>query len=171
MLDLPRQMRTVFEPTLEGLGFDLVAVEWLADTRSPILRVSIDAEGGISAEDCALVSRHLSQILDERDPISTRYRLEVSSPGIERPVQRLSDFRRFGGFRAKIRLMEGEPRRRMTGVLRGVVGEVVRVEVDGKVLEFPVDRVERAHLVLELEEYQRLADGIPADPGPVGGGT
>lgn len=169
MLDLAPKLRTWFEPVLEGMGFDLVAVEWLADTRSPILRVSIDAPGGVNAQDCARASHHLSQILDERDPISQRYRLEVSSPGIERPLQRLADFRRFVGYKAKIRLVEGEPRRRMTGVLRSVVGDVVRVEVDGQTLQFPVDRVERAHLVLSLDEYQRLAEGLPADPGPEGG--
>lgn len=157
MIDLQRKIRSLAEPTVAGMGFDLVAVEWMSDGRGAILRLSIDHPEGISAEKCARVSRHVSQILDEADPIAATYHLEVSSPGIERPVQRIEDFERFTGFKAKIRLVEGHARRRFNGPLLGVDGTDVKIQVDGQELRFPADAVERAHLILDLEEFQRVA--------------
>jgi ribosome maturation factor RimP len=162
--DLRQKIRSLAEPTVEKLGYDLVAVEWLSDVRGQILRISIDRRGGIGANDCERVSHHVSQLLDEHDPIESAYRLEVSSPGIERPLQRLVDFSRFQGFRAKVRLVAG-PRRRMSGVLAGVEGDQARIEVDGQILQFPVDAVDRAYLVLDLEEYLKLAETPGDEPG------
>ncbi len=159
MHNIATKIRDLAESTVQRLGFDLVAVEWLTDPRGPILRISIDSPEGIGADACARVSRHVSQLLDEADPIEVSYRLEVSSPGIDRPVQRLQDFERFKGYRARVRLVEGHPRRRMTGVLAGVEGSVVRILVDGQELSFDSSAVEKAHLVLSLEEYQQLATG------------
>jgi ribosome maturation factor RimP len=161
-----RHLRTLVESAVERLGYDLVAVEWVSDGRGLILRLSIDAPGGIGADDCAHVSHHVSQLLDEHDPIEGSYTLEVSSPGIDRPLQRTSDFVRFVGYRAKVRLVEGHPRRRFTGVLRGVEGDTVRILVDGQEYTFPVDAVEKAHLVLDLDEYQRLAEGSAPSSEP-----
>ncbi len=159
--DLRDKVRTLAEPTIERLGFDLVAVEWLQDVRGPILRLSIDRPGGITAKDCSQVSRHVSQVLDEADPIEASYTLEVSSPGIDRPLQRRVDFQRFVGYRAKVRLVEGHARRRFTGVLKGLEGDLAKIEVDGQEHAFPVDAVEKANLVLDLDEYQKLAEGVP----------
>jgi ribosome maturation factor RimP len=156
------RIRALTEPTIERLGFDLVAVEWLQDARGPILRLSIDKPGGIAASDCARVSHHVSQVLDEADPIDASYHLEVSSPGIDRPLQRRVDFQRFVGYRAKVRLVEGHARRRFSGRLLGVDGDSVKIEVDGKEYTFPVDAVEKANLVLDLDEYQKLAEGPPS---------
>ena len=158
-------IRRLAEPTVERMGYDLVAVEWLSDVRGPILRVSIDKYGGIGSKDCERVSHHVSQLLDEHDPIDSAYRLEVSSPGIERPMQRLLDFERFAGFRVRVRLLSG-PRRRMTGLLIGVDGDRVKIQIDGKDLSFLVDAVDRAHLLLDLDEYLKLAEmsGVIPDP-------
>lgn len=156
--DLLRKIRVLIEPTVERLGFDLVAVEMLSEQRGPILRVSIDKVGGIAAHDCSRVSGHVSQILDESDPLEGSYHLEVSSPGIERPVQRLVDFGKFEGFTCKVRLAEGTRRRRFTGKLAGIDGNEVRIVVDGEERRFDFDTVERAHLVLDLEEFQRIAE-------------
>jgi ribosome maturation factor RimP len=156
MIELQNKIRTLIEPTVARLGYDLVAVEWISESRGGLLRVSIDSKSGIGAGDCSKVSHHVSQLLDEADPIESNYNLEVSSPGIERPVQRLSDFERFAGYRAKVRLIEGQPRRRYTGLLRGLDGERVKIEVDGQEYTFPADAVERAHLVLDLEEFERI---------------
>ena len=155
--EIRNAIRKLAEPTVERLGYDLVAVEWLSDVRGPILRVSIDKHGGIGSNDCERVSHHVSQLLDEHDPIDSAYRLEVSSPGIERPMQRFKDFERFAGFRARVRLLAG-PRRRMTGVLAGVDGERVKILVDGQELTFLAEAVDRAHLVLDLDEYLKLAE-------------
>lgn len=149
------------------MGFDLVAVEWTGGGRG-VLRVSIDtlpgAEGGINADHCARVSRAIEPILDAEDPISSTYFLEVSSPGIERPVQRLSDFARFEGYRVRLRLEPGPPRRRYTGVLKGVGdGDTVLLLADGEEHAFHVDTIERAHLDLSLEEFEALRQGPAAD--------
>jgi ribosome maturation factor RimP len=172
-LDLQTRLRALFEPTVSALGFDLVAVEWVGDVRGPLLRVSIDRipgqvpaggeGGGISAAACGRVSEHLSQILDEHDPIERSYRLEVSSPGIDRPVQRLTDFARFHGYKVRCRLAEG-PRKRFTGKILGTDGDFVNVEADGQQIRFNIDAVERAHLVLDLAEFERLGQGLPEVP-------
>ncbi len=171
-LTLQSQIRTLVEPTVERHGFDLVAVEWLGGRDGMILRLSIDAPGGVNAEDCARVSDQLSPLLDVEDPIDLPYHLEVSSPGIERPVQRRSDFERFRGYRVKLRLLEGLPmdgpspedgprRRRYVGTIGPVEGDELLVHVDGQDHRIPLDLVERAHLVLDLDEYKKLAEGAP----------
>ena len=155
-MTVPNQIRKLVEPTVNQMGLDLVAVEWTGASRGMLLRLSVDGPEGVSAQICASVSRALSPILDAEDPISGRYTLEVSSPGINRPVQRPADFERFVGHTVKIRLEPGPPRRRFTGVLKGYEDGDVCVEVDGELLRFPADSLERAHLVLSLEQYQEL---------------
>ncbi len=169
--DIRWTIRELVEPTIQRMGFDLVAVEWGGGRRRPTLRLSVDAPGGIGADDCAAVSRRVSLLLDEADPISAAYVLEVSSPGMERPMQRLSDFRRFVGYTVRLRLVEGLPRRRFTGELKAVHGEVLSIEVDGEVHEIDFEDVEHGQLVLTLEEYDALKEGLPADPGPASSST
>ncbi|HHO54742.1 MAG TPA: ribosome maturation factor RimP [Deltaproteobacteria bacterium] len=160
-LSLQMKIRELVEEPIQRLGFDLVAVEWLGGRRGPILRLSVEALGGVTAEDCVRVSHHVSPLLDAEDPIRSTYTLEVSSPGIARPVQRLADFERFQGYRAKIRLAEGPPRRRYTGVIGPVEDGELLLSVDGQEHRVPIDLIERAHLVLDLDEYQQLAEGEP----------
>ncbi len=161
--ELIQSVRTLLEPSVQRLGFDLVAVEWLGDARGPILRVSVDRPCGVDARDCAEVSRYIEPLLDAADPIDGPYHLEVSSPGIDRPVQRLEDFARFVGYRVKIRLEEGHPRRRYTGRITGVDGDEIRVDVDGVEHVLRHDTIQRAHLVLDLDEYQKLAEVLHDD--------
>ena len=89
-LTFRQRLRDLVEPTVVQLGFDLVAVEILGGAGGRTVRLSIDGPEGVGADDCARVSRHLAPVLDEADPIDGSYRLEVSSPGMDRPVQRLS---------------------------------------------------------------------------------
>ena len=156
---LRHTLRTLVEPAVERLGFELVAVEWLNGRRGPILRLSIDRTDGVNAEHCAAVSATVSPILDEADPVSGAYHLEVSSPGIDRPVQRAEDFERFLGYRIKLRLVEGHPRRRYTGILQAFDDGEITLVVDGQPHTLTLDSVERANLVLDLTEYQALAQG------------
>ena len=160
-IDLRDTVRKLLEPTIARAGFDLVAVEWLGGRRGAVLRLSIEGAGeegpGVTADDCARVSERVSPLLDEADPIPGRYTLEVSSPGIARPVQRVADFVRFTGYRVKIRLVEGPPRRRYTGVIRGVDEHDLLVDVDGAEHRLSLDTIERAHLDLTIDEYQNLA--------------
>jgi len=164
-LELERHVRKLVEPVLARRGIDLVAVEW----GGGVLRLAIETESGASVADCVAASHLASPILDADDPIASSYKLEVCSPGIDRPVQRLEDFQRFVGYRAKIRLVEGYPRRRYTGALRGADAIEVSIEVDGVVHKVPFEAIERAQLVLDLDEYQRLAEeGLPPVPAEQG---
>jgi len=161
-VDLRDTVRELLEASITRAGFELVAVEWLGSRRGPILRLSIDRQagqgGGVSADDCARITARVSPLLDEADPVPGRYALEVSSPGIERPVQRREDFARFADHRIKIRLIEGPPRRRYRGTLGALEGDDVVVTVDGVDHRLALDTIERAHLVLSLDEYQKLAE-------------
>lgn len=161
--ELRQTVRELIEPSVQRLGYDLVAVEWVGDAQGPILRISIDNPNGIHAKDCSTVSRFIEPLLDEADPIDRSYTLEVSSPGIERPVQRVQDFERFKGFRVRVRLEEGHPRRRYSGRIEGVDGDEVLVEVDGETHRLVLDTIDRAHLVLDIDEFNRLAEVLHDD--------
>ncbi len=158
MIALQDRVRGVVEATVGHIGFDLVGVEWLAGRT---LRLSIDKPGGVSIADCATVSEHVSPVLDATDPVEGRYRLEVSSPGMDRLVQRDADFHRFTGKRVRVRVSDG-PRKRATGTLLGLVGDDVVVSVDGETLRFPRAGVATVHLALTLDEYLQLAE-VPHD--------
>lgn len=126
----------------------------------------MDRKEGVDADDCGLLSERFSTLLDEADPISSRYTLEVSSPGIDRPLQREQDFVRFSGYRCKVRLEDGHPRRRFSGVLKGLDASDstwIQIEVDGVVHRVPLDAIERAHLVLSLDEFLKLREVSDVD--------
>ena len=163
-LTLRKQIRALVEPSVHHLGYDLVAVEWCGGRQGPILRLSIEKPGGVTIRDCSKVSTALSPVLDADDPIKAKYNLEVSSPGMERPIERLADFQRFAGYKTKLKLVEGHPRRRYTGQLAGVDGEDILIVVDGVEHRIFVDTIERAHLVLTLNEYEELAGAATVSP-------
>ncbi len=145
------KLRNIAEPVVRGQGYELVEVEWAGSPGGYVLRVYIDREGGISHQDCADVSHQLSATLDVADIIPVRYSLEVSSPGLDRPLRKESDFKRFVGKRAKIRTRRpvGESRRNFSGILVGVEGGKVRIDVGDQVCDVPVDSIEKANLVFE----------------------
>ncbi len=153
----------LLEPTVDREGYELVAVEFMTLDGRPTLRVSIDRPGGVTVKDCSRVSRAISPALDVEDPIDGAYHLEVSSPGIDRPLQRPSDFNRFAGYQVRIQLEAAGPgeRRRYKGLLVGARDGEVEVEVDGERHRLNLDSVERARLVLDLDEYQQLAEAPP----------
>jgi len=138
----------IVETTLAGLGFELVDLQ--VSNRGRFLRVFMDKADGITVDDCADVSRHLSRLLEVEGVDYDR--LEVSSPGLDRPLRRPADFARFAGHRVdvKMRLADAQGRRRYVGLLRGVDGGSATVEVDGLAVTLPLDGVERARLVPEL---------------------
>ena len=143
-------LEALLEPAVSRLGYELVGVEYHGGCRA-LLRLYIDREGGVSVEDCQRVSRQVSGLLDVEDPIPGPYTLEVSSPGLDRPLFRAEDFQRFAGREVRIRTdVPLEGRRNFRGVLRGLRGGEVLVEVDGAELALPVERIEQARLVPEL---------------------
>ena len=166
-LDLT-ELRRLTTKVVEGLGYDLVELEWKHEAVGWVLRVFIDKEGDpvaagepprspIGFDDCERASRTLSAELDVADAIPVAYHLEVSSPGLDRPLRRERDFRRFVGHLARIRtlrpLTEGgaTPRRNFRGRLAAVDGGRVRIEVDGLSYEIPIDEVEKANLEYEFK--------------------
>lgn len=157
---LQETLRALAEPVVAQQGCELVAIELLGGGGGTILRVSVDKPGGSTIEDCTRISRAFSRVLDEADPIGSSYDLEVSTPGIERPLQRESDFARFVGCEARVKLYGGDSRRRIKARLLEVAGGRVRVDVDGEQRTWAIADIERANLILTLEQYARLGQGL-----------
>ncbi len=136
------------EPAVAGLGYELVDVQ--ASNGGRMLRLFIDKPGGITVDDCAAVSRHLTRVLAVEGVDYER--LEVSSPGLDRPLRKGADFARFAGHRAEVRMRTPDPtgRRRFVGVLRGAEAGRVSIELDGQTIGLDLADVERAKLVPEL---------------------
>lgn len=141
-------LEKVVEPALTGLGFELVDVQ--ASNGGRLLRLFIDKPGGITVDDCAAVSRHLTRVLAVEG--IDYERLEVSSPGLDRPLRKGVDFARFAGRKAEVRMRtpDASGRRRFVGVLRGAEAGRVQIELDGQTVGLELDNVERARLVPEL---------------------
>lgn len=135
----------LLEPTLAGLGYELVDAQ--VSNRGRLLRVFIDRPGGVTVDDCAGVSRHLSHVFAVEG--IDYERLEVSSPGLDRPLRKAADFARFAGERVDIRMRiaDAAGRRRFVGLLRGTADGVATVEVDGQPVALSLDGMERARLV------------------------
>jgi len=166
--DIADTVRELAEPLVEAEGMELVDVEYLRDRGRWLLRLTIDKSGGVTLDDCQTVSRQVERVLDVEDPIDAPYSLEVSSPGIERPLKKLADFERFAGRKAEVRTQRaiGEPpRKNYKGRLLGL-GEsrTVRIEVDGTIFEVPFDEIAKANLVYDPDapRWDRDPDASPA---------
>jgi ribosome maturation factor RimP len=147
--------RQLVEPLLESLGFELVDCEYAGAGGRGVLRFYIDKPGGVSVDDCATVSRQVSALLDVEDVVPSRYYLEVSSPGLERPVRKPRDFERFIGRRLRIRTRRPvDGRRRFTGEL--VAFDAARgmatVIVDGRRFALAIDNLSRCNLIHDFDE-------------------
>jgi ribosome maturation factor RimP len=147
-LFVPSALEGILEPTLAGLGFELVDAQ--VSNRGRFLRIFMDKPGGITLEDCAAVSRHLSRVLEVEGIDYDR--LEVSSPGLDRPLRKAADFARFAGQKVdvRMRLADASGRRRYVGRLKGIEGTTATVEVDGAAVALQLDGMDRARLVPEL---------------------
>lgn len=136
---------------VEEAGFDLLLMEWKTDAGRQVLRLFIDHEDGVNVDDCATVSRRLSHVLDVEETIDVAYALEVSTPGLNRPLVRESDYVRFSGQQAKVTLRQPLPtgRKRLKGVLKGVEAHEICMEVDGELFRFAATDVAQANLVYQ----------------------
>ncbi|MDN5848543.1 MAG: ribosome maturation factor RimP [Nitrococcus sp.] len=140
----------VLEPVVVAMGYELVGIEYRPGKRTALLRIYIDKADSVSVEDCALVSNQIGAVLDVEDPLSGRYTLEVSSPGLRRPIFKASDYDRFAGERVHVRIQGTlDGRRRIHGILRGLRADCVIVVENGIEIGVPLDRVDRANLELE----------------------
>ena len=155
------------EPYIRDAGFDLVEVQSGREPTGWVVRLFIDgpqSEGSdglvpVSHADCERVSRDVSAALDVADLIPHAYQLEVSSPGLDRPLRRERDFARFVGRSARIRLAEGvEGRRNFSGMIRGAQAGLVEIECEGRSYQLPVEQVAKANLMPDWErEFHRSA--------------
>ena len=146
--DIIKQTRDLLEPICETDGFELIHVEFQPEAGGRILRLYIDKPGGVNLDDCAHVSRQVSDLLDVTLDEIGHYSLEVSSPGADRPLGRESDFNRFKGHLAKLKTRQPiEGQKQFTGRLLGIVDQQVRLTVDGKTVAIPYDEISRARLV------------------------
>jgi ribosome maturation factor RimP len=155
---LPARVATIVEPVIEQLGYRLVRVRVSSAEGCTVQIMAERPDGTMSVEDCEAVSRALSPVLDVADPIERAYRLEISSPGIDRPLVRKSDFERYTGHLAKIETsMPIQGRKRFRGVLAGTEGETARIRRDdaaeGEETEImiPIEEMSEAKLVLTDE--------------------
>jgi ribosome maturation factor RimP len=145
---LAANLSELLERTVPALGYELVDVEW--SPRSRLLRVFIDKPEGVGVEDCARVSNHLTRLFAVEDIDFER--LEVSSPGLDRPLTKLADYARFAGEEAELRLRAPvDGRRKVKGLLRGVEGEAVKVETASGVETVAFTDIGRARLVPKIE--------------------
>ena len=144
------QLQPIIEPAVEAAGFRLVRLRLMGGTIKTLQIMAERPDGSMNVDDCAVLSRALSEFLEAEDPIEGEYNLEVSSPGIDRPLTRQSDFARWSGHEARIDLVNPDEtgRRKFKGVLLGLDGNDVMLEADGKRFKFPYRGIAEAKLVL-----------------------
>jgi ribosome maturation factor RimP len=143
------RLRTLVEPAVERLGFEVIDIEFISGQRT--LRIFIDGPEGIVVDDCARVSRQVSALFDVEDPIPGQYTLEVSSPGLDRPLVKRADFERFAGSEVKIKTLTPiEGRRNFQGRLVGLNGECIVLETKEARYDLALENIERARLVPDI---------------------
>ncbi|KFI33270.1 ribosome maturation protein RimP [Haematobacter missouriensis] len=128
---IDRRLAEIVAPTIEGLGFELVRIRLMGGKTRTLQIMADRPEGGIEVEDCARISTAVSAVLDVEDPLEDAYTLEVSSPGIDRPLTRLKDFDMWEGYEARVETTELiDGRRRFKGLLRGTEGDEILIELE-----------------------------------------
>jgi ribosome maturation factor RimP len=147
----------IAQPILDSMGLELVDIEFGRVGPDAVLRLFIDKEGGVMLDDCAGLSRELSMILDVEDVIACNYTLEVSSPGLDRPLKKQADYDRFTGRLIKVRTYQpflddsGNKRKTFLGKLDGLIDGVVKMTLtEGQTASIPLERVAKANLEFEL---------------------
>ncbi len=149
--DILYNVKELLDPLLRGKGLELFDVEYKSSGKRGVLRVFIDREEGVTVDDCALVSRELGTLLDVHDVIPVSYTLEVSSPGLTRPLRNPADYVRFTGKKVKIKTSsEIEKRKVFIGTLAGFEDGLVTVDADGARFEIPYGSIEKANLELDF---------------------
>ncbi len=141
-------LESLFAPIVEGLGFALWGVELRSSQKHAHVKIFIDHEDGITVDNCSDVSHQVSGILDVEDPISVAYTLEVSSPGVERPLMRFEHYEKYIGHTIKVRLSWAiEGRKNYLGVLTNVSEDEISIKMEDQQIVFPLNAVKRANLI------------------------
>jgi len=151
------KLTSLIQPVVEDLGYEFVGLEYSSNPKNPALVLYIDQTDGIAVEDCEKVSREVASLLDVEDPIPGNYVLEVSSPGLDRPLFSLAHFDQFIGSVVHITLFApAAGRRKFKGPILGTENELVRIEQDGVELKLEFGNIAKARLV---PDYERLFAG------------
>lgn len=148
MATLEQQLEELVNDTIESMGCELVGIECQRAGRFLTVRLYIDKEGGVTIDDCSDVSRQVSAILDVEDPIADKYNLEVSSPGLDRPLFTLAHYERFVDREVVIHLrIPMFDRRKWQGKLEGVEGDLITLTVEDETRQFAFGNIQKANLV------------------------
>ena len=141
----------LLEPVVTALGYEMLGIEYFKQKDGSMLRLYIDNDTGITIDDCTRVNHQVIGVLDVHDPIKGKYFLEISSPGLDRPLFTLKQFQRFLGEKVKMKLREKiEKRRKITGVIKAVEAAAVLISEDGVDYLIPGDVIDSAHLVPDI---------------------
>jgi len=144
-------IQALIEPIVTSMGYELVGVEFLSQGRHSIVRIYIDKENGINIDDCSEVSGQVSAVLDVEDPITGEYTLEVSSPGLDRPLFTLAHFEKFKGQKCNVRMKTPvDGRRKFVGVIQSTTDTAVLIDVDGTAFELSFNMIDKANIVPEF---------------------
>lgn len=144
--DLVHKLESLLEPQAQAHGLEFVAVEMAGGRRAPVIRVLLDREGGIDIDVLTSANRWISETLEEHEPVSGPYTLEVSSPGIDRPLRKLADFDRFAGENVHIKTHVKSGRSAWTGTIVRTQGETVVINADGQEVSIPFADIDKARL-------------------------
>jgi ribosome maturation factor RimP len=148
MKQAPEHLVNLIEPIVTGLGYECVGIEYNPHPQHGLLRIYIDSENGILVDDCGKVSHQISGVLDVEDPIPGNYQLEVSSPGAERPLFKLSQFEQFIGHTVTVSLLKAiNNRRKITALIQKIEGDIVFLSEAEQILEIPFAAMSKARLV------------------------
>lgn len=146
------QIQLLIQPAIEALGCELYGIEYIAQGANGLLRVYIDRPDGVTLDDCSKVSEQISAILDVEEPITGKYTLEVSSPGLERVLLTLEHFRRYVGHLARIRTFAPiDNQRNFSGMIESVNEDIIVLNTEGKLLSLPFKSIIKAQLRFEGE--------------------
>ncbi|GAA0785223.1 MULTISPECIES: ribosome maturation factor RimP [Pseudomonadati] len=151
MATLESRLVEMLAVPVEALGFQLWGIEYVQAGKHSIVRVFIDHENGINIEDCAEVSRQVSAVLDVEDPISTEFTLEVSSPGVDRPLFNAQQYAAYIGEDAKVQLtMPVAGSRNLKGAITKIEGQMLTIKVDGKDLVVALDNIRKGNIIAKF---------------------
>ena len=148
-----KQVTRFVEPVLYEMGFELVDIEFLSEYGRSVLRIYVDKEGGITLDECARVSREVGDLIDVKNIIKHEYVLEVSSPGLNRPLKKEADFLRVIGKKIKVRMaVPVYGRRNFIGYLKDIRDQILYIEAEGGLITLSWPEIDKANLVYEFED-------------------
>ncbi len=160
MKQAPIHLVELIEPIIQGLGYECVGIEYNPHPKHGLLRIYIDSEAGVLVADCSKVSHQISGVLDVEDPIQGNYQLEVSSPGMDRPLFKIEQFEQFIGKVANVSLFRAiDNRRKITGLIAAVDNDIVRLQEGDNIYEIPFQAMSKARLVPDYLVEEGVQDG------------